>query len=234
MASFYEASAGTLRRLYDIRVQTPPVLDKPRYFPGHADFEAQWRAIRAECLALMGEMAAIPEFHDLMAEQATLSKHGGRFWRMFVLRVYGADHHANQAQCPHLQRLLEAHPEVTSAAFSILEGGKHIPAHRGPFRGILRYHLPLVIPPPLAGRPSNRLRVDASSYALEEGHGILWDDTYEHEAWNDAPAVRAVLLLDVFRPEQPLGLRWLTHAVVWGVGLAWRVTGRGRRAADSR
>lgn len=225
MASFYEASAGTLRRLYDVQVRTPPVLDRQRYFPGHAAFQDEWRAIRAECLALMGEMGTIPEFHDLMAEQEALSRYGGRFWRLFVLRVYGAEHRPNQARCPVLRGLLRAHPEVTSAAFSILEGGKHIPAHRGPFRGILRYHLPLVIPPGSAGRPSNRLRVDAASYALEEGDGILWDDTYEHEAWNDAATPRAVLLLDVFRPELPWPLRVLTHGIVGGVGMAWRLTG---------
>jgi aspartate beta-hydroxylase len=226
MASFYEAGSGALRRVYDTQVQTPPVLDKQRYFPGHADFEAQWHAIRAECLVLMGEMGAIPEFHELMAEQAELSQHGGRFWRLFVLRVYGAEHRANQAQCPALRRLLSAHPEVTSAAFSILEGGKHIPAHRGPFRGILRYHLPLVIPPP---RSSNHLRVAAQDLPLEEGRGILWDDTYEHEAWNESPAHRAVLLLDVFRPELSWPLRAITHGIVGGVGLAWRLSGGGRR-----
>jgi aspartate beta-hydroxylase len=227
--AIYEAASGALRRVYDRRVDTPPVLERQRYFPGHAAFEAEWQSIRTECLALMAEMGAIPEFHDLMAEQAVLSKHGGRFWRLYVLRAYGADHRANQARCPALGRLLRAHPEVTSAAFSILEGGKHIPAHRGPFRGILRYHLPLVIPPPVAGRPSNHLRVDTVSQHLEEGRGILWDDTYEHEAWNESPAPRAVLLLDVFRPEMPWGLWLLTHAVVAGVGLGWRVTGRGRR-----
>jgi aspartate beta-hydroxylase len=227
--AIYEAASGALRRVYDRRVDTPPVLDAQRYFPGHAAFEAEWQALRGECAALMAEMGAIPEFHDLMAEQADLSKHGGRFWRLYVLRAYGADHRRNQARCPVLRRLLGLHPEVTSAAFSILEGGKHIPAHRGPFRGILRYHLPLVIPSPVAGHPSNRLRVDAVSYMLEEGRGILWDDTYEHEAWNDSPQPRAVLLLDVFRPGMPFGLQFLTHCIVAGVGLGWRLTGRGRR-----
>lgn len=225
----YEAAVGALRRVYDRRVDTPPVLEKPRYFPAHAAFEAKWRDVRAECLALMVEMGAIPEFHELMQEQESLSKYGGRFWRMFILRAYGADHRTNQARCPALSRLLRTHPEVTSATFSILEGGKHIPAHRGPFRGILRYHLPLVIPSPVDGKPSNRLRVDAETYVLEEGRGILWDDTYEHEAWNDSPAPRAVLLLDVFRPGMPLGLCLLTRSIVAGVGFGWRVTGRGRR-----
>jgi aspartate beta-hydroxylase len=225
----YDAASGALRRVYDRRVQTPPVLEKQRFFPAHAAFEREWRAIRAECSALMAEMGAIPEFHDLMAEQAELSRHGGRFWRLYVLRAYGADHRANQARCPTLRSLLEADRSVTSAAFSILEGGKHIPAHRGPFRGILRYHLPLVIPPDQAGRPSNRLRVDEVSHALREGEGLLWDDTFEHEAWNESASPRAVLLLDVFRPEMPWPLRALTHAIVAGVGLAWRLTGRGRR-----
>ena len=225
----YELATGALRHLYDRRVDTPPALDKLCYFPGHAAFESEWRAIRAECLALMAEMGGIPEFHELMAEQSELSQHGGRFWRMFVLRAYGADHRAHQARCPTLRRLLAADRSVTSATFSILEGGKHIPAHRGPFRGVLRYHLPLVIPTVVDGRPSNRLRVDRQSYALQEGQGILWDDTYEHEAWNDSPQPRAVLLLDVFRPGLPWGLRWLTRSIVFGVGLAWRLTGRGQR-----
>ena len=228
MAGFYDAAAGALRGAYDSRVQTPPVLDRDRYFPGHAVFEREWRAIRAECLACMEGMQAIPQFHELMAEQAELSQHGGRFWRLFVLRAYGADHRANQARCPTLKGLLAADRSITSAAFSILEGGKHIPPHRGPFRGVLRYHLPLVIPADKDGGSSNRLRVDGERYALEEGRGILWDDTYEHEAWNESPAPRAVLLLDVFRPELPWALRGLTHAIVSGVGLSWRISGRGR------
>lgn len=225
MAGFYDAASGTLRRLYDRHIATPPVLDAARYFPGYGAFERDWGAIRSECLALMGEMGAIPQFHELMAEQAALSKHGGRYWRLYVLRAYGADHVANQARCPVLKRLLAEDRSVTSAAFSILEGGKHIPAHRGPFRGILRYHLPLVIP---AGAP-NRLRVDGETHVLHEGRGILWDDTYEHEAWNEACAARAVLLLDVFRPGMPAPLSLLTRAIVAGVGLTWSFTGRGRR-----
>ena len=227
MASVYDATSGALRRVYDLHIQTPPVLDKARFFPGHAAFEAEWRGIQGECLALLREMGTIPEFHQIMEEQAELSQHGGRFWRVYVLRAYGADHRANQARCPTLRRLLAADPSVTSAAFSILEGGKHIPAHRGPFRGVLRYHLPLVIPPDAAG--ANRLRVDRETYQLREGQGVLWDDTYEHEAWNDNPAVRAVLLLDIFRPGMPWPLRGITHAIVGGVGLTWRLTGRGQR-----
>ncbi len=229
MQGFYDTASGALRRVYDRHIDTPPVLDAARWFPGHADFEREFTAVRTECLALMREMGTIPEFHELMREQAELSKAGGRYWRMFVLRAYGAEHRANQARCPALARLLRAHPEVTSAVISFLEPGKHIPAHRGPFRGVLRYHLGLVIPPRADGAPGSRLRVDSVTYELREGRGILWDDTYEHEAWNDGDGVRAVLLLDVFRPGMPGPLRLATHAIVTGVGLAWYLTGGARR-----
>ena len=225
MASFYDAASGALRGLYDRHVHTPPVLEADRYFPGHGVFERELQAIRSECTALMEEMSAIPQFHELMAEQEPLSKHGGRYWRLYVLRAYGADHFTHQQRCPTLKRLLAADRTVTSAAFSILEGGKHIPAHRGPFRGILRYHLPMVIP----SEGPNRLRVDGETFVLREGKGILWDDTYEHEAWNDSREARAVLLLDVFRTGMPAPLAFLTRVIVAGVGLVWRLTGRGRR-----
>lgn len=228
MEGFYDAASGALRRVYDRHIHTPPVLDAARWFPGHADFEAGFPIIRAECLALMREMGAIPEFHELMQEQADLSRHGGRYWRVFVLRAYGAEHRANQTRCPMLARLLRTHPEVTSAVISFLESGKHIPAHRGPFRGVLRYHLGLVVPLCADGAPGSRLRVDERVYELREGRGILWDDTYEHEAWNDGAGARAVLLLDVFRPGMPAPLKLATRVIVAGVGLAWRLSGNAR------
>ena len=225
MEGFYDAASGALRRVYDRHIDTPPVLDAARWFPGHADFEREFPALRAECEALMREMGAIPQFHELMAEQADLSQYGGRYWRMFVLRAYGAEHRANQARCPALARLLRAHPEVTSATLSFLESGKHIPAHRGPFRGVLRYHLGLVVPRKADGGPGSVLQVDGRDYTLQEGRGLLWDDTYMHAAWNEGTTVRAVLLLDVFRPGMPAPLKHATRAIVAGVGLAWRLTG---------
>lgn len=229
MAGFYEAAAAGLRRIYSRHIDTPPVLDAARWFPGHADFERQFPAIRAECIVLMREMGAIPEFHELMAEQAELSQAGGRYWRMFVLRAYGAEHRANQARCPTLARLLRAHPEVTSATLSFLESGKHIPAHRGPFRGVLRYHLGLVVPARADGGPGSVLQVAGRDHVLQEGRGLLWDDTYQHAAWNEGTSVRAVLLLDVFRPGMPAPLRLTTRAIVSSVGLTWRLTGGARR-----
>jgi aspartate beta-hydroxylase len=175
-------------------------------------------------------MSAVPQIHDLMAEQTDLSMHGDRFWRLFVLRAYGVDQVRNQARCPFTTSLIKAHPEIQSATFSFLEGSKHIPAHRGPFRGVLRYHLGLVIAMNADGTSSNRMRIDGNMHELREGGDLLWDDTFTHEAWNDSGSVRAALLIDVARPHMPLFTALLTHLVLFAVGISVRIKGLDRVA----
>src|SRR5687768_10908719 len=52
----------------------------------------------------------------------------------------------NCKKCPETLRLIEKIPGMKTAFFSILAPQKHLPAHRGPFNGVLRYHLGLIIP----------------------------------------------------------------------------------------
>lgn len=226
MNRLYAVSSGMVRSLYSRYVDTPPVLEKQRYFPAYRRFEEGFPAIRRECLALMEEIQAIPEFHELMKEQADLSQYGGKYWRMFVLRAYGVDNRVNQARCPELASLLEGRPEILSATLSFLEGKKRVPAHRGPFRGILRFHLGVVIPRLPDGSSACPLMIDGKVYPLEEGATLLWDDTYEHAAWNDADGIRAALLLDVARPNMPLPLAALNWLIVEAIGLAIRLRGQ--------
>ena len=226
MNQLYAISSGMVRGLYDRYLDTPPVLDKQRYFPEHALFETHWREIRSECLTLMREIEAIPQFHDLMQEQADLSQYGGKYWRMFVLRAYGVDNAVNQARCPATASLLRDRPHILSATLSFLEGHKHIPPHRGPFRGILRFHLGVVIPKMTDGSSSSRLLIDGKPYPLEEGSTLLWDDTFEHAAWNVADSIRAALLLDVARPGMPWPLAAFNWLVLKAIGLLIRVRGQ--------
>jgi beta-hydroxylase len=86
---------------------------------------------------------------------------------------------------------------MTTAMFSILSPGKHIEAHRGPYRGLLRYHLAVRIPEPAA---SAGISVGGEVRHWEEGRSLLFDDGYEHFAWNDTDGVRVVLFVDVIRP----------------------------------
>ena len=215
MPTTFEIACRTFRAAYGLWIHTPPVLDREEYFPEARLFESSWRAIRDEAVALLGDLEHVPRFHELLANQDSISANDGHDWRMFILRAYGADQGTNMDRCPVTARLLRALPKVTSAAFSILDGGKHIPAHRGPYRGILRYQLGLTVPEDEDGEPAAILRVADQRYRWREGEGILWDDTYDHEVWNEGDGKRIVLLLDVERPNMPGVLR-LTHRAVFG------------------
>lgn len=103
---------------------------------------------------------------------------------------------------------------MLSASLSFLAPGKQVPPHRGPFRGILRGYLVLDMPKRADGAPAAVLKVDGREYRLHEGEFMLWDDTFEHEVWNDSPQVRTVLLLDIRRRDMPGGLRLLSSAII--------------------
>ena len=79
--------------------------------------------------------------------------------------------------------------------FSILAPGKHIPPHKGPYKGIIRYQLALKVPK----SGECKLLVDNTPYFWKEGEGVLFDDTYTHEVVNNSTEHRIALLLDVKR-----------------------------------
>jgi aspartate beta-hydroxylase len=215
MVSPYDLVTRALRSFYGIWIDTPPILDAAIYFP-HADvLDRNWCEIRREVLDLVNEGAQIPKFHELIKNQVDISDNDSIAWRLFVLKAFGRDQHANQSLCPVTARLLGSIPNVISASFSILDSKKHIPAHRGPYRGFLRYHLGLQVPKDAAGTSLAVLRVAERRYRWREGEGILWDDTYEHEVWNHGDSPRIVLIVDIARPGMPGVLR-IFDQVIYG------------------
>jgi beta-hydroxylase len=80
------------------------------------------------------------------------------------------------------------------AGFSRLAPHTHVKPHAGWAASVYRMHLPLVVP------PGCRLRVAAETRTWQEGRCLIFDDTVEHEAWNDSDLSRGVLLLDFLRP----------------------------------
>jgi aspartyl/asparaginyl beta-hydroxylase (cupin superfamily) len=79
--------------------------------------------------------------------------------------------------------------------FSLLRPGARIAAHTGMFNTRLVCHLPLIVPPGCAFRVGNEVR------QWEEGKILIFDDTIEHEAWNEGSQDRVVLIFDIWRPE---------------------------------
>ena len=169
-----------------------PVIFDPRIFPWSARLEKHWKCIRLEAKRILTKMRTLPNFQDLFAEVDVTDDDR---WKTYFLYGYGLKVEAHCAQCPETTRLLEAIPEMTTAFFSILHPRKHIPPHREPYKGVLRYHLGLIIP-----RGNCRIRIGHQVIGWEEGRSLLFDDTQEHEVWNETDHWRVVLFMDVVRP----------------------------------
>jgi len=167
-------------------------------FPWVSQVETGWREIRAELDALLLHRERIPNFQDISEEQKLLTQ--GNDWKTFFLYGYGHQVEKNLARCPKTARLLRLIPDMKTAMFSILAPGKHIPAHRGPYKGVLRYHLGLLVPEP---ETSCRIRVGDDIRIWQEGKSLIFDDSHEHEAWNDSDSHRVVLFVDFVRRLPP-------------------------------
>ncbi len=112
------------------------------------------------------------------------------------------------------RRSLDRIPGLTTAFFSILAPHKRIGEHRGPWRGVLRYHLALRVPEP--GEQAG-ISVGGEIAHWEEGRSLLFDDGYDHYAWNDTDGVRVVLFVDVIRPLRSPADR-LNRALIAAIG----------------
>ncbi|MGD8428108.1 MAG: aspartyl/asparaginyl beta-hydroxylase domain-containing protein [Balneolaceae bacterium] len=176
------------------KVPTTPFLD-PSDFPWTKRLEDNWHLMRAELDEILKNKDAIPNFQDISEDQKALTKDNN--WKTYFLYGFGYKAEQNCARCPETTKLVESVPGMTTAFFSILEPGKHIPHHRGVYKGFLRYHLGLLVPEP---KEKCRIRVDNIYSHWEEGKGIMFDDTYDHEVWNDTDGIRVVLFMDVIRP----------------------------------
>ncbi|MEW6302800.1 MAG: aspartyl/asparaginyl beta-hydroxylase domain-containing protein [Verrucomicrobiota bacterium] len=172
----------------------PPVYN-PAVFPWVADVESEWKLIRAELDKIMTRRDEIPSFHEIMKEVGTIT-HDDQ-WKTFFLAGIGMDCEENAKRCPETMRILKKIPGMTTAFFSILSPHKHIPAHRGPYTGVLRLHLALLVPEP---KEKCRIRIANEVHHWNEGKCLIFDDTYNHEVWNDTDGYRVVLFVDFARP----------------------------------
>jgi aspartate beta-hydroxylase len=220
----YERGARIIRAVYRRRIQGPPVMDVGVDFPNAGKFLENWERIRAEAMAVLQRPECVPRFEEIMPEQASISAQDAKAWRVFILKAYGVEVPPNMRRCPALASLLAQAPEVLSATFSLLEPGKHIPRHCGPFRGVLRFHLGLRVPVATDGRPAAILTIDGKEHRIANGECLLWDDTYPHEVRNASGEARVALLFDVWRPRMPVDMQLLSRLIiaVVQIGIKWR------------
>jgi ornithine lipid ester-linked acyl 2-hydroxylase len=191
---------------------------EPESFPWVAAIEAEWPAIRKELDQLMVHRQEIPNFQDISDAQKVLTD--GEQWKTFWFYGYGEKADENCARCPETDRILHLIPGMKSAMFSILAPRKHIPEHRGMYKGILRYHLGLIVPGP---EGSCRIRVGNDVRGWKEGKSLLFDDSHPHEVWNDCDAYRVVLFVDIVRPV-PFPLSLANRAIIWAISKTSSIT----------
>ncbi len=171
-----------------------PVYDSDT-FPWVGEVEAEWQLIRKELDEVMNRRTELPNFQDIIAEVENINKDND--WKTFFLLGYDYEAVENAKRCPETVRILKRIPNVKTAFFSILSPGKHIPPHRGPYNGVLRYHLGLIVPEP---KEQCRIRIGNDIRFWEEGKSIVFDDTFNHQVWNDTDGFRAILFVDFVRP----------------------------------
>ncbi|WP_244641855.1 aspartyl/asparaginyl beta-hydroxylase domain-containing protein [Chelatococcus reniformis] len=186
------------------KVGNPPVYDKAT-FPWVAGIEEQWHLIRSELDKVMVRQSELPTFQDISTDVKSISQDTG--WKTFFLAGYGLTSDRNIAQCPQTWRVLQTIPGLKTAMFSIFEPGKHLAPHRGPYNGVLRLHLGLIVPGP---RDKLAIRVSDQVCHWEEGQALIFDDAYEHEAWNHTDKTRVVLFVDFVKP-----LRFPANLINW-------------------
>lgn len=164
-------------------------------FPWIEQIERDWLTIREELEAVMADRDALPNFQDISKDQIEITDDDR--WKTLFLYGYGFKAKLGIELCPKTAALMEQIPGMTTAMFSILSPRKHILDHRGPYKGVLRYHLGLIVPEQAS---RCRIRVGDDVRHWEEGKSLVFDDTFNHEVWNDTDDTRVVLFVDVLRP----------------------------------
>ena len=175
----------------------PVFLDAARDYPELLEIDRNYDAIRAELMTVLNGREQIPRYHEVDAAQQGISGHDDKSWRVFFVELHNAgDRLPNRELVPRSREVVERIPDVLQAFFSILEPGKSVPPHNGPYLGDLRYHTAFVVP---RNNPPT-LRVKDRYHTWEEGVSLLFDDSWNHEVHNESDGERVVLIVDVLRP----------------------------------
>ncbi len=189
-------------------------------FPWLDRIEAAADDIRAELINVLADGPSVLEPYvsvDGTPGAQWRELNNSRRWGVFFLWRAGQACQENLARCPKTAAALEAWPKcdllgtAPTAVFSILDAKTRIPPHVGVNNARLIVHLPLIVPPGCG------FRVGAERREWEPGKAFVFDDTIEHEAWNDSDDPRAVLIFDIWNPYVTPAEREMVSALTVGV-----------------
>ena len=171
----------------------------PKFFYDAKDFPLlnvltdNFNIIRGELLKLLGSnkennwMETFP--HYVNSDKA-------KAWKVFSFIFFSMRFPKNAELCPQTAKLIYSITDILSCDYSFMKPDTHIAPHKGYSRMVLRCHLPLIVP----GGHTCRLRVGDEIREWEEGKLMIFDDSFEHEAWNNSDKDRVVLMFDIPNP----------------------------------
>src|ERR1700693_6075565 len=183
-------------------------------FPWVKHIEDNWLVIREEAERLLEHQADLANFQDISKDQIEITDDDR--WKTFFIYGYGFEAKLGVGMGPRTAALMREIPGMTTAMISILSPRKHVLDHRGPYKGVLRYHLALIVP---KDAEACRIRVGEDIRHWGEGHSLVFDDTFNHEVWNDTDETRVVLFVDVRRP-LPCRESLINRAIVRAIGFS--------------
>jgi len=172
-------------------------------FPFLHSLEEAADDIRRELQAVLGNPADLQPYVDIpIGHEAQWRElnHSPK-WSSYHLYQAGRRVTGHCERCPHTTEAIESLPlvrlqqQAPEAFFSILKPGTHIPPHYGIANYKLAVHLPLIIPDGCA------IRVGDQTRNWTPGKCLIFDDSFEHEAWNRSDKPRAVLIFEIWHPD---------------------------------
>jgi aspartyl/asparaginyl beta-hydroxylase (cupin superfamily) len=191
-------------------------------FPWLDAIEAATDDIRAELMSVLVADREGLEPYIAYPEGVPLNQwkelNKSRRWSAYFLWNQGVPNPAHLARCPRTAEVLKGAPQCDVAAraptayFSILEPATRIPPHTGVTNTRTIVHLPLIIPPNCGFRVGSEIR------EWVPGKAWLFDDTIDHEAWNQSDVPRAILIFDIWNPFLTAAERDLIRAATEVVG----------------
>ena len=194
----------------------------PALQPWSEELAAGWMDLRAEASYLLGDNSNFESFLGIKVGESNAEYVSGSgpnpAWDAFFFYRHGERFDANHARCPKTSALIDSlslcrvRHQAPEVCFSVIRPGSKIMPHHGVTNSRLVMHLPLVVPSECALNI-----VGVGEHRWREGELMMFDDTFQHEAWNDSEQSRVILLMDCWNPHlssaEQMAVKQLVEAI---------------------
>lgn len=158
-----------------------PNFSTAEQYPFLRPLEDNWETIRDEYLSVATKTSA---WHETYLHNSK--------WDTFGI-FFAGKRLEGEKDCPRTAELVHQIPGLFIAGFSVLRPGCVIYPHVGYTKAVLRSHLGLICP------EGAWIEVGGEKHRWKAGEVVVFDDTVEHQAANEAQTDRVILIADFER-----------------------------------